>query len=298
MDKLKQSELSIHLLALALRLEGEGQYNLAKLARAAVDAIHRKAAYQQDIPTDRQALSAELRQAAKELSHYSVSSELVAALEKGTEIMAGGQLPLIEDTPHPYVCRTCGYLTMQPPEEKCPTCGAWPGSFQRFLPVYWLDALEPFDALARLRQTPEEVEQLIEGLTEGELEQKPADGGWAVRNALSHLLDAQGLFNFRVELFINEDHPSLEAKAVFTWATNEDSRMPTAQEIYDVYKASRAETIQKLEALPLKRWWNTGEHEEFGTVTLRQQVSYFASHEITHLPQIETLRRQLLAGRG
>ena len=298
MDNPKHYDLSIHLLALALRLEGEGQYNLAKLTRAAVDAIHRQAAYQQDIPTDRQALSAELQQTAKALSRFSVSPDLVAALEKGADIMAAGRLPLIEDTPHPYVCRTCGNLTMQPPEENCPTCGAWPGSFQRFLPVYWLDALEPFDALARLEQTPQEVGQLIEGLNEAELEQKPADGGWAVRNALSHLLDAQGLFNFRVDLFMTEDHPALEAKAVFTWATNEDGRLPTAGEIFDTYKASRTETIQKLKSLPLKNWWNTGAHEEFGTVTLRQQVSYFASHEITHLPQIEALRRQLLAGRG
>jgi len=42
--------------------------------------------------------------------------------------------------------------------------------------------------------------------------------------------------------------------------------------------------------MPLADWWRTGEHEEFGTVTLRQQVSYFAAHELTHLPQIEALR--------
>lgn len=29
--------------------------------------------------------------------------------------------------------------------------------------------------------------------------------------------------------------------------------------------------------------------EEFGVVSIKQQVSYFASHELTHLPQIEQL---------
>lgn len=42
----------VHLFALAARLEGEGQYNLAKLARAAAESLSRKAAYQLDIPTD------------------------------------------------------------------------------------------------------------------------------------------------------------------------------------------------------------------------------------------------------
>jgi len=38
-------ETLIHLLALAARLEGEGQYNIAKLARAAADALGRQAAW-------------------------------------------------------------------------------------------------------------------------------------------------------------------------------------------------------------------------------------------------------------
>jgi hypothetical protein len=41
--------------------------------------------------------------------------------------------------------------------------------------------------------------------------------------------------------------------------------------------------------LPLVDWWRTGRHEEFGVVTIRQQVSYFAAHESTHLAQIRAL---------
>ena len=37
-------------------------------------------------------------------------------------------------------------------------------------------------------------------------------------------------------------------------------------------------------------------HEEFGVVTLRQQVSHFAAHEITHLPQIASAQ-SVQAGR-
>lgn len=49
--------------------------------------------------------------------------------------------------------------------------------------------------------------------------------------------------------------------------------------------------MHKLEQLPLADWWHTGRHQEFGVVTLRQQVSYFAAHELTHLSQIDALRR-------
>ncbi len=45
----------------------------------------------------------------------------------------------------------------------------------------------------------------------------------------------------------------------------------------------------KLEAIPFADWWRTGRHEEFGVVSSKQQVSYFASHELTHLSQIKRL---------
>jgi hypothetical protein len=48
--------------------------------------------------------------------------------------------------------------------------------------------------------------------------------------------------------------------------------------------------IGKLEKIPLAYWWRVGQHEEFGPVTSKQQVSYFTSHELTHLPQLERLR--------
>jgi uncharacterized damage-inducible protein DinB len=284
------------LFALASRLEGEGQYNLAKLARAAADSLSRGAAYGVAVPTDKEALAADIKQTAAALSRLEVSAELPAALRQGADVMAGGGVPLFAIAPHPHVCRTCGRLTLDEPKSNCPACGAWSDTYQRFMPNYWFDALEPPAAIARLRRTPAEVAALIEGLSEAQLNQAPTDGGWAIRNVLTHLRDAQGVFAYRLDLFRAAEHPLLEAKAVWTWAANEEVRPPTAVEIFQEYGASRADTLDKLEQLPFAHWWRTGRHEEFGIVTLRQQVSYFAAHEVTHLPQIEALRRQQVAG--
>lgn len=286
----------VHLFALAARLEGEGQYNLAKLARAAADSLSRQAAYKLDIPTEKKELAADIKETAKALTDLAVNPDLVTALNQGADIMAEGQLPLIDAAPHAYVCRTCGHLLLNQPVVNCPVCDARASTYQRFLPVYWLDVFEPFDALERLRQTPDEVEKLLDGLSEPSLNQQARDGGWSIRNTLSHLRDAQGVLSFRVDLFLKEEHPMLESKAVFAWATQEGQRPPAALEIFEAYKASRDETIRKLENLPLANWWHAGQHQEFGTVTLRQQVSYFAAHELTHLSQIELLRRQIIEG--
>lgn len=288
------SDTLSHLLALAAKLEGEGQYNIAKLARAVAEALTRQAAFKITLPSEKDKLVNEIEQAIVALSKFDVNEDLLAALKRGAAAMADGRLPLINETPHAYVCRTCGHIVLNAPAEKCPTCGAWPTTFKRFLPVYWLDALEPFAALERLHQTPLDVAALLEGLSEKALRQLPEDGGWAIRNIVSHLRDAQGVLSFRLILLLEQENPLLESKAVFEWATQEEEHPPTTQEIFDTYRASRQETIAKLESIPLSDWWRTGQHEEFGTVILRQQASYFASHEITHLPQIELLRNQLV----
>lgn len=294
-DRPDWADTLVHLLALASRLEGEGQYNLAKLMRATADSLSRQAAYRVALPAGGDALAADIKQTAAVLSRLGVNAEMLSALRQGASMMAGGGIPLIDIAPHPHVCRTCGYLLLGEPEMKCPTCDAWPDTYQRFMPNYWFDALEPPAALARLRQTPIEVAELLEGLSEAQLSHPPEAGGWAIRNILTHLRDAQGVLAFRVDLFMKEKHPILESKAVWTWATNEGDRPPAALEIFGDYEASRTETLDVLEQAPLTAWWRTGRHEEFGILTLRQQVSYFAAHEVTHLSQIGGLRRQWIA---
>jgi hypothetical protein len=282
----------VHLLSLALRLEGEGQYNLAKIARAKADSMSRCAAWELNLPSNKETL-------VRDIGHLAASlddDDLATTFRAGASALAEGRLPLIHETPHPYVCRTCGHLTLGGVPEKCPDCGAWAGTFQWFPPVYWLEALDPAEALERLRKTPLEVAALIEGLTEEQMTRQPADGGWAIRNIVAHLRDAQGVISFRIDLFLKEENPVLESKAVFAWARDENERPPSTREIFETYQASRREMLAKVESLPFADWWRTGRHEEFGVVSIKQQVSYFASHEVTHLPQIESLRHELLAG--
>lgn len=278
-----------HILSLALRLEGEGQYNLAKIARAKADSLSRRAAYELNLPSDKETLVRDIERLAASLD----DDNLATAFRAGASALTSGQLPLIKEIPHPYVCRTCGHLTLGEAPEKCPDCGAWGGSFQWFPPVYWLEAYDPTEALERLRKTPLEVAALIEGLTEDQMTRPPADGGWAIRNVISHLRDAQGVLAFRIDLFLKEENPVLEMKTVWMWARDENERPPSTREIFDAYQSSRQEMIAKLELIPFVDWWRTGQHEEFGVVSIKQQVSYFASHEVTHLSQIERLLNQL-----
>ncbi len=277
------------LYALAAKLEGEGQYNLAKLERCAADAICRQAAYGLEMPSNREELAAEVKNSAGAISELNTSPELVEAILHGAEIMADGQLPFIDVAPNPYLCRYCGYVTLTRPAVNCPNCSARPDTFKLFNPVYWLDRFDPFEVMIRLEQTPADLAVLLDGLSEDQMSRIPQEDGWNVRNAVSHLRDAQGVLEFRVKLMLEQDNPRLESKAVFEWAADEADRPASVEEIFRTYRDSRLKTIAILEELPLAEWWRKGQHEEFGEVTITQQASYFAAHELTHFPQIEKL---------
>jgi hypothetical protein len=60
----------------------------------------------------------------------------------------------------------------------------------------------------------------------------------------------------------------------------------TGRQMFDSWKASRLKTVAELKAAAPNGWWRTGIHQEFGTVTVLQQASYFAKHDHNHLTQI------------
>ncbi len=288
-DQKDWAETIILAYALAGRLEEAGQYNIAKLLRAAADSQLRQAAYDLALPEDKLALAGEVMSFVGALNRLDISGDIITAIQNGVMRMTEGRLPQIRETPMPYVCRTCGFLTMLKPRSSCPTCGAWRDTFKRFRPVYWLDAFDPYTSLEKLRRTPLEIAQLLSGKDESVFNYTPEDGGWTVRNILSHLLDAQGVLNFRVNLMLTQENPELKSLAVFDWAINDQDRPADTMDILATYRDSRQETLARLESIPLADWWLTGLHQEFGSVTVRQQVSYFALHEISHLPSIARL---------
>jgi hypothetical protein len=106
---------------------------------------------------------------------------------------------------------------------------------------------------------------------------------------IGHLRDAQGVLAQRLELMLAQDNPALTALAVFAWAQQKAEHPLPTRTVFAEYQAERARLLARLEALPLADWWRTGRHEEFGVVTIRQQVSYFAAHESTHMQQIAAL---------
>jgi rubrerythrin len=288
------------MVALAERFASEGHMNLNKLIEAAVYAQTRRAAWRYRPLVTKESMPAELDASLKFLNREGADQELVRSLEKGLQglIEAESSVILFADAPDVYVCRTCGHVAMRAIPERCPDCGSWPGRFRKFTATFNMDNMEPLnpvEVISLFAQNAVDLVGLVEGLSEDQLSQKPAENEWSIREHVAHFYDAQEMLDTRLELMLNQDNPELAAMAIYEDAGEEEGRPETTAGLLSEFLNLRARSITLLESLPLKDLWRTGRHTEFGRITVLRQVAYLAYHEQTHLPEMEALREGLVS---
>ena len=285
-----KGDVLIRWIRVARALEAGGFYNAAKLFWATVFSTEIRASNSQSLPIAPDELDREMALAINEIATFGGKPEQIAALERGRAGARENRTIPASDIPQVFVCRTCGEVMLDRPPHHCPTCGAHILTFREFTPVYFLEPLEPSDALDALAQGPAEVEEAITGLAEENMRRPPQPGEWAVRDVLSHILIAEGLLSARIDKMLVEENPSLQGVAAWN-VDGEDSL--SARDVFERYWSSRRATVERLKNIHAQDWWRTAQHEEFVRFTLLQQASYFAKHERYHLPQIAAIRQAI-----
>lgn len=286
-------DLIADLLQAAVRTDGKGQLNVSKLLRASAHALAQSSAAVKGFPDDVDRLARDLRSLSDRLKATDLDPSVGDRVALGSELLAEGHQAGIEQFPDPYVCRRCGGLGCEAPTSSCPRCGAHALTFLRFAPAYWLTLYGPHEVLHRLVANPDLFQSAIGELPADRLDWAPTPGGWAAVDVLRHVRDADSVLAQRIDLLLDSDDPHLEFKPVFAWTNARTGEAGAADAILASYVASRRALVSRLRTIGHDDWQRTGVHEEFGRVTLLEQASYFAAHELTHLRQLEQIRRAL-----
>ena len=280
----------IHLARLARGLEANGFYNSAKVCWAAAYSEEIRASLEQGIPATREELDREIGVALTYLEAHGVQPEVIQALSHGRQAVRENKITPYTEIPDVYVCRKCGTIQLDAQASDCTGCGASAITLRNFPPVYFMEAMIPAQAVASLASAIGELEDITTPLNEGQLAQSPRPGEWSIRDAILHLLVSEELLYGRLKKILAEDNPDLVAVAA--WDLDEN-RVKSTRVILNRFRISRQATLKLLGEIQPTDWWRTAHHEEFGTVTLLEQVSYFAKHERDHWRQIYLIRQAL-----
>jgi hypothetical protein len=149
---------------------------------------------------------------------------------------------------------------------------------------------------ASLLQTPQVVEGLVAGAPREVLVWREAPAAWTIVEVLAHMADAEITdWPPRVETILRGTgrFPPFDREGGFA-----RYRGWNAQALTGEFRRLRRANVDRLDATPLSpaQLRMTGEHPEFGTVTLAQLLATWAAHDMAHVSQIARIRIRGFAG--
>jgi DinB family protein len=151
------------------------------------------------------------------------------------------------------------------------------------------------DVRASLLQAPRIFEGLIAGAPRQALDWREAPGAWTAIEVLAHLADAEITdWPPRVEKILSGGgrFPPFEREGGFARYRGWDAEALVGE--FGQLRRSNVDRLDRLE-LSAPHLRLTGEHPEFGSVTLGQLLATWAAHDMAHVSQIS---RILLRGFG
>ena len=130
----------------------------------------------------------------------------------------------------------------------------------------------------------------LDGLTPDELDRRPDDGSWTVREIVHHLADSESMAYIRLRRLIAEEDPVIAGYDEPEWARRLHYDRPIEPSL-DVLRAVRAASLQLLGRLTDAEWARTGTHSEAGPYGVDRWLEIYAAHGHDHADQIRRARR-------
>ena len=136
------------------------------------------------------------------------------------------------------------------------------------------------------------VEELIAGVPEQVLRQRPAPDKWSIVEILAHLADDELATSWRYRQMIEGSGCALAAFDQVEWARIGDYRTWDASDALHLFRLLREANLRMLKRLTGEEWERFGVHAERGKISVRDLVRHMAGHDVNHLDQIRAILRK------
>jgi hypothetical protein len=144
--------------------------------------------------------------------------------------------------------------------------------------------------MERYRAGFDQVRDALLGITEDELDRRPAEpDGWTARQVTHHLADSEAMAYIRLRRLIAEDEPVIQGYDEPEWARRLHYDRPIEPSLA-VLAGVRAASLQLLQSLTPAEWGRTGTHSESGPYSVEGWLEIYAGHSHDHADQIRRVR--------
>ncbi len=141
-----------------------------------------------------------------------------------------------------------------------------------------------------LEMIPEELDNLVKGLTDEQLETPYRPGGWTVRQTVHHIADSHHNSYIRFKWALTENDPVIKAYDEKAWAELFDTKTAPIQFSLDHLKAVHGKLVYLLKGLSSVQLQKTFIHPHSNAqVSLDENIGTYAWHGRHHFAQIFNL---------
>jgi hypothetical protein len=133
------------------------------------------------------------------------------------------------------------------------------------------------------------VVRALDGVTDEELDRRPAPGKWTAREIVHHLADSEMTSAIRLRRLIAEDNPVIVGYDQEEFARRLRYDRPIAASLA-AFKAARETTCEILDRLNEDEWQRTGTHSEAGPYSVYKWLEIYGVHAHDHAAQIRRAR--------
>ena len=146
------------------------------------------------------------------------------------------------------------------------------------------------DLLERLRRGPELVAVATTGAAGSELDFKPGEGKWSVRQIACHLADSEAVAGMRLRQVIAEPNPTLIAYDEKAWTSSLGYERRKISQVLELFRMLRSANYELLKEQPEEAFKRSGTHTELGRITLFDLLRLIVEHAENHVKQIQAAR--------
>ena len=150
-----------------------------------------------------------------------------------------------------------------------------------------MDAGRRSALVAQYEAGPAVLAAAVEGLSDAELDHRPADGGWTPREVVHHVADSEMTSAIRLRRLIAEDDALIVGYDGDEFARRLHYADRPIEPALAAVVAARATSAQILHGLSDAEWARTGSHSDSGEYGVEHWLEIYAVHCDEHADQIQ-----------